>query len=184
MIKCKHKLENNYFRSLCSLVWSDLPPPESAQNGPTPSGSLCHQWHSGDDNDGHTTKDMSEICPDFTDIFWIISLSGSAKCHLNCDCQGQYQYHNSYQWLNCSPGSCVSAFLYKSSILSLLLYQWMLIQGQGRFKSWILSPVAAHRAAQSSQLLPILAILTTLPFSPFSPLPTPTSPKWIKLLQK
>ena len=55
---------------------------------------------------------------------------------------------------------------------------WMLIQGQGRSKSWILSLAAAHWAQ------------CCLQFSQFSQLcnphnshhlPTPTSPKWIKL---
>ena len=66
----------NFLRSLCSLVWSDLPPAKSAQNGPAPSGSLCHQWHpGGDDNaddyddddysDDHASKEMSQMCPYF-----------------------------------------------------------------------------------------------------------------------
>ena len=55
----------------------------------------------------------------------------------------------------CSASSC--AILYKSSILSFfLLYHWMLIQGQGRFKSWILSLVAGQcsclQFSQFSQL--------------------------------
>ena len=47
----------NFLRSLCSLVWSDLPPSKSAQNGPAPSGSLCHQWHPGEDDNADDYDD-------------------------------------------------------------------------------------------------------------------------------